>query len=980
MNRPTRRLFGVCVILAAAGAAAGELATVRIGTPPKAPPTAGRVRAKAPVVYVAEAKARPNLDGKLDEEAWKQASRLTLQRTLDGGGAASQPTIVMLLRDAATLYLGIRAAEPEMGKIRPGKTGRDVTVWTDDSVEVFIGLPGKSYYRFGVNAAGGSADGQGKDDSWNAPYRVATFRGADHWSVELSIPLDRLTAERPLPSEWIANFNRTRYVLGGGEEFAWSPTYSGDSHVPARFGKLILGRPPTEQAEPASGRVESRQPVQVRAVSDGVAVVRFSLSALPKAAKVHRAELRLYRGAATGAAGEDRLARLEIYARTGAAAQAKALVLTGPRQDRLDATAAVRQWINDGAAAGEFFIKTAPPLRLDASCLLVTYEGQAKNPPKQVAGVKAFHRAGQTFITFADREDSFGDEPATWGQLRDYRRQVDPQRRIRYRVYRHDKPIDADSIKHAKLLSEVEPLSAFNINGWSFERLVNQVVFSNDDRGELMKYGPFSGWTRNSPEGGRLLIPRLAIEHGKPLAPGTGLYVHSAEKKAAAYYAVTVMADGVENLSDFTSANSLAKPLAEAPATWEPVEQPEGKPFGFDFRGKRHYYVRWVAPPLAPKPMYYNWSVLVPPDCTKPAPVELYFHSAGASYARPPVKFLARSIQICPHDYPFSGWYGYNDAIDTLRSPADGLVRPYTIRRIASFLEWAAGKFPIDQKRVIAVGGDGAALMTLYRPELFAYVISPGFQGLQLDAKAAGRFVEAWGPASDRIKSEAGLSEWRWGEPDVILTGKRLPNIRDNKAPRPDVPADSPGFTRELPLFICGGRSWGVDPGYARGRGRLYYALQGTLHPLYGKWGWRRAVYPSKHTGLWYGLDITSETPVPAITGSSIDVDSEAAGNANGEYAWRDVKETPEAFEIVITGPASTFDLTPRRLSKFRIKPGEQLEWETSPVEVKTWSRDKKPEPVSGTVKADEHGLVTLKGLKLVRGWMLRIRIEKPEE
>ncbi len=121
--------------------------------------------------------------------------------------------------------------------------------------------------------------------------------------------------------------------------------------------------------------------------------------------------------------------------------------------------------------------------------------------------------------------------------------------------------------------------------------------------------------------------------------------------------------------------------------------------------------------------MYFNWSVLVPPDSSTPCPVELYFHAPGYSYARPPVKFLDRSIQICPHDFPFSGWYGYTDAVGTLKNPADAAVQPYTVRRIEAFLKWAQGKFPIDAGRIVAVGGDGAAIMALNRPKLFAYVL-----------------------------------------------------------------------------------------------------------------------------------------------------------------------------------------------------------------------------------------------------------------
>ncbi len=602
----------------------------------------------------------------------------------------------------------------------------------------------------------------------------------------------------------------------------------------------------------------------------------------------------------------------------------------------------------------------------------------AAAPPKQASGLNAIHRAGQTFLTFADPEDNLGENP-TWGQICQYRAKTDPERKVRYRIYRHDKPIDSGSIAKAKLLAEIEPLSGININGWSFERLINQIIFGNEDHGELGKYGPFEGLGQDSPVAEKLALDRLAIEDGKVLPPGKGVYVHSVgeKEKKKAYYAVTAVANGEEDKADFSPANSLAEPVAEAPAVWQPVEQAEGRPFGYDFRGKRHFYVTWIAPPLAPREMYFNWSVLVPPNCTSPAPVELYFHAPGSSYARPPMKFFDRSIQVCPHDYPFSGWYGYNDALFTGGKAADGKVRPYTILRMEAFLTWCRSKFPIDAKRIIAVGGDGAMMTALYKPEMLAYVISSGFDSLQLNPKLAGQFEAAWGPKDAGIVDEKGRGEWGWGEPDVVLAGKRLANNTDNKAPAPGVAADAPGVEMDLPFIICGGRSWGVDPGYARGRGRLSYAIQGTRHPFYGRWGWRGADYPQKFSGLWYGLDITSDTPVPAITGYSADVDSEAEGNANGWLNWKDVSDTPDAFEVTLTGRDGTLTFTPRRLSKFKVAPKESISWEASPVDAQPSNKGAKPESQSGQVKADARGVVTVPSLTMPKGWGLKVRMTK---
>jgi len=1018
-EKPTRVRWAALAAAALAQVAWAEMATLRVGAPPSGPPPAavapspftGRdgVRAAPPslgppvnggswgreTTYVARASGAIAADGRiadglpairrnppLDEDAWQRATRLSLSRTLDGSGAATQPTTVLLLRDAASLYVSFRCAEPQMAKLRAGQAGSDVDLWTSDSVEVFLGTGG-TYFHFGVNPAGGTCDGRGKDSGWNLPLKAAVAREKDCWTAEMALPLDKLAGKEPPPVEWIANFNRTRYASGAVEEFAWSPTMSGDSHVPGRFGKLILAEPPARpDAEPPAAHA---QPVEVLPAPSGVAVVRLDLSSLPEGAKVHRADLCLFRGVGEG----DALAAIEVYPLADGFKEGvdpkpsgKPLALRAPWFDRLDATEAVRAGAARGAPPphADLFIKAAPPLRLANTCLEVAYEGKPGSLPPQATGVKALHRAGQTFITWHDPADAFGDGPVTWGQLRDALRTADSQRQVRYRIYRHSEAIRATNIQDAVLLAEVAPLSGFNTNSWSLERLINQAVFGHEDQGELGVYGPFKGWSMDSPQGGKLVIPRFAIEDGKALPQGTGLHVHSAAAQGNAYYAVTAVADGVENLSEFSPANSLSQPVAEAPAAWEPVEQPAGGGLGFDFRGKRRFYVTWVAPPLAHRPMYFNWSVLVPQDAGAPCPVELYFHAPGYSYARPPVKFLEHSIQICPHDFPFSGWYGYNGAVGTLRSPADGVVQPYTIRRIEAFLKWAEGKFPIDRSRIVPVGGDGAALMALYRPELFAYVLITGFEAQQLDPKAAGRYVEAWGPASPRIRSENGLSEWAWGELDFLLCGKRLPAVVKKDEPAPVADPSAPGFRMELPLFVCRSYSWGRDPAYGHGRGRFYYALQATSHALHAHWAWGgRLTPPDKFAGLWEGLDIQNTTPVLAITNSSGDREGEGSGQASVGYTWRDVKEDANAFEASILGPPSTFDLTPRRLSRLRIQPGQKLSWQAAYAEVPHWARREAPKPRSGLVVADGNGLITLKGLEVATGYKLVVRIRRED-
>jgi len=129
--------------------------------------------------------------------------------------------------------VAFRCVEPAGDKIRAARRSHDGEIWSDDSVEMFLGFGG-TYFHFGVNAAGSTYDGKAKDATWNSGFRAAVAKAKGEWTAELAIPLDKLIGEGKSPSAWAANFNRNRHVEGAWQESAWSPTLSGDSHVPAR--------------------------------------------------------------------------------------------------------------------------------------------------------------------------------------------------------------------------------------------------------------------------------------------------------------------------------------------------------------------------------------------------------------------------------------------------------------------------------------------------------------------------------------------------------------------------------------------------------------------------------------------------------------------------------------------------------------------------------------------------------------------------
>jgi len=941
------------------------MVTRRWGTPPKGlPRKADRPLPKPPTGYVVETKTSPEIDGKLTDKAWARALGLQLARTLDGSARAPQPTVATLLRDKSNLYVAFCCKEPLLSKLKGSRRGHDGAFWNDDSVEVFLGVAkSASYYHFGFTASGSTYDARVKDASWDSGTKVAVAKGEREWTVEAAIPLEKLVGKGKPPESWIANFTRNRYTAGRWEESAWSPTFSGDSHVPARFGKLFFKEPPPDARPLRQAAPRQQGTVEILPCEGGEGLVRFDLSALPKRAKIHRAGLLIFRTAAITGANEEALVDIEIsplFSEFAAGGRprvtGKPLALRGPWFDRFDATEAVQQWAS-GKTNGGFFVKTCPLWHAAATCLDVAYEGEPKNVPPQASGLKVFHRAGQTFVTWKEVDPLITTEKTTWGEIK--RKLAEARVACRYRIYAHREPITASNLDEATLLGEVGPLSAYNVNARNKEYLIGQAMIQSDEMGELAKNynGYMHTWHMDHPRMDRYPVQRFVIdEKAGPLPVGTGLYVHHPASPGRRCYAVVSVRDGVENTRDLSEANALQRPVEERVGAGEPVRQGRGLwgPF-FDYPGTRWVYVQWCAPPLSPRPnLAFNWSVLLPPKVEGKVPAELYFHPDGYSYAQPGKKMLLGSIQIAPHDYPSSGWFGFNDAWRTLKSYKAGTVHNHTQKRIIAFLDWAAREFPIDPNRILAVGADGAAGLALAYPERFAYVLITGFdrRGV-LEPKAAGRFAAAWGAKSPAIKDEKGRKQWRWAHLDELVLA---------------APA------RDLPLFVCRGASWGGEKGWGKGRGRFYRAMHRVGQPLVAHWAWGgRLQKPDKHTGLWRGVDIRRDTPIPAFSNCSLDQEGEGGGNTNLGLSWKDIKDRPESFEVTILCRSCTFDVTPRRLQKFKIKPGEKLRWVAAPL---LGRRGAKAKPRSGHAEADAHGVATIRGLAIPRncpGLKLRI-------
>jgi hypothetical protein len=235
----------------------------------------------------------PTIDGKLDEDAWKNALRSQPFRDMISGADTYLKTEASVLWDDTNLYIGYWIEEPD---VTATLTRRDAPIYKDNDVELFIaGQDG--YYEFEINSFGTiyevlffwmdayekkgyherpefARDAKGARPFNGVGYRhprgkrigfwnwdMPGLRSAVHvdgtinksddkdkgWTVEIAIPWRslKILAEgdgRSLPPSegdtWRMDFSRFNVKKGSPNDaggWAWSPHGVWDSHVPECF-------------------------------------------------------------------------------------------------------------------------------------------------------------------------------------------------------------------------------------------------------------------------------------------------------------------------------------------------------------------------------------------------------------------------------------------------------------------------------------------------------------------------------------------------------------------------------------------------------------------------------------------------------------------------------------------------------------------------------------------------------------------------
>jgi hypothetical protein len=212
-------------------------------------------RTEAPEAMVTPAQGALNLDGRLSESFWSDASAYPLKEIVTGEPPECATTFRMVWTQNAVIF-GIRCDDPDMAhlSLTTDRNG-DANIFNDDTIELLLETSSHAYYQIAINAAGALVDVDREnriDTRWMSGAEAAAYRGEDFWSLEVRVPvagsdadtidpLNGLAGEKPTRDDpWYFNVCRQRVREAGNEHSTFSPTGAHNFHLPLKFGKLYV--------------------------------------------------------------------------------------------------------------------------------------------------------------------------------------------------------------------------------------------------------------------------------------------------------------------------------------------------------------------------------------------------------------------------------------------------------------------------------------------------------------------------------------------------------------------------------------------------------------------------------------------------------------------------------------------------------------------------------------------------------------------
>jgi hypothetical protein len=688
---------------------------------------------------------------------------------------------------------------------------------------------------------------------------------------------------------------------------------------------LLIGLLPLARADVVVERWGRGRYAQHRdALSVKGSALTFDLSALPDGARVYRARFLPHGGEG-----------YRITATIGG--KDVPLNLVPPYDLWFDATDAVRANRKQLALV----VRQGGKLDPEKCVLEIACEGTLEDKPKQVRDVKVTYHPGQCLITWKEIWDiAGGKEKITWGEMVGKVRDCNPMvgiipkdqgREIRYRIYRHTKPITAANLGETELIHEAMPGSIY--------------IDERVARGRKGEHGPVFLKEKQG-------LVRVTLAPGKTLAPGTGFHAHTVTRPGRAWYAVVTAVNGIENTTDLSDQNVVG-PIDQKVTTPMPVlyadrvtklRRPEGA------ESHEQWYNWWLTRPLSAFPRRYDVVLsFCPQSLDKPAALSIV-RSAWHYAPAPPRRPAAWKHVILTHtmDNPIAFRMGCDSSHNNLKSHEQAEWAPWPMRRQRLLIDWLAEKFEIDRDRVsCSMGAWG--MTEIEHPELYSVISGYGQPETTKGFQCWNRSRGVWGPPSVYADRPDDDNPYVRGDFSsyVLKNGKK----------------ETPFFNmypiRSAHLTEMG---WPAMP-------RFWRAMMASRRPFV--YNWRVRHRPA----------FRRDRSVPAFGNCSLDG---MPGNGdlhmgeifdtaiNSWLSWdgETIVDRPDRWEMTVIldegAPLAecTVDLTPRRCRAFRPRPGDTFQWTCTTAEKEGKGRALG----SGVVTADKWGLVTLRQMRLVKG------------
>ncbi len=569
--------------------------------------------------------------------------------------------------------------------------------------------------------------------------------------------------------------------------------------------------------------------------------------------------------------------------------------------------------------------------------------------------VQAFHRSGQTFVTWTEDASVSGEG---------------------YHVYRSSSPITTANIASA-------------------EKLTSKWGALDDNTSVHTRVAPGVGVPAN------FVINDLS----SPLRDNQGLFVYTTPdgESGTWYYAVTEVIGGVESKVITAGSNSLSNAISESVATPQPVLTVSNASGKGRIYTQYMDYANW-------NPTFqgyaYNYSVALPNNYNPNVawPVKLMPHAYGerfrmeqsAEFGWPCIEvFLDDSGGGGPGRNRQTWWYGFaadHNYITDGAIPSSGHVENFTEQRVLKAIDEVSSMFSVDSQRIHSqghsMGASGSVSLGMRYADVFSgifasepmtnYAASPGFQSdfsMLWGTQASNLPIVNRGSHAGPLRKYDGMGVYQWmnhqeqlvnrrGEPMAFLMvghGKADDIIDWATQGRPFIAAlnaGNVGFTAE--------QRYGWDHNWMS----FNFALDSMFSPAEGGLGdW---AYPRNLSFPGISLATGSGPNQPGTTGTNF-------YNMNIEWSvpWnnfhQNIIDTSTRYEISLksTAGVQTVDLTPQRVQAFRPTAGTLVSW-------KNINNATGAVVQSGTLAVDADGLVTLPRVTIGTGSGNRMILTSP--